>query len=105
MADFILAAPEGAYQGITGLAWTPVIFSAFSPVSTRIGWVITRDRDVSAKWTRQQGVTGALVYGTDFLFDNHQRVHLDETLWTDVILSNADGTLSIDLYDPNHVES
>ena len=91
-------------NGVRGSATVPpCLYNVTFPPNSAVSNVIPRDMINDANsvvaWGACQMFKGILTYGTDYTIDNHNRVHLDEVLFADIIMSNTLGLLNVDVFE------
>jgi len=75
-------------------------FPAFSAVSEACPRAFIVDADSKVAWSSGQTLKGVLTYGTDYVIDDHNKIHLNEVIYADEIMMNSEGLLSVDIYEP-----
>lgn len=83
------------------LALQNLTFPAYLAASNALtgGKVVVADANSHVSWGADQTNVGVLVYSTDYVLDDHNKVHLDETKWADTIAANALGLLNVNIYE------
>ena len=74
-------------------------FPAFSAVSNPLSYKFQDDSKSIVHWGTGQLMTGKLTYNVDYTVDEHDKIHLNETLYADEIMHNSNGLMNIDVYE------
>lgn len=74
-------------------------FPAFSAISNPLSYKIKNINNVIVHWGTGQLITGKLTYGIDYTIDDHDKIHLDEIIYADEIIHNANGLMNVDVVE------
>lgn len=88
-----------AKQAYLPSSWENITFEPFKAVSNVLGRTVYNDESTVVSWGADQGMYGVLEYDTDYTIDDHNKVHLDENLYSEIILGNSQGLLNVNIYE------